>query len=322
MKLSHSYSKRRIAFLKGYRKYFPFFICLAISFTFWLTREMGKTYNEQISVAVCYINVPKSKVLVSYVPEKILVTVESTGWGLWKYYFFSDSEITVDVGSYDERGISRLSTRDASFLNSLGNQFKVLDVYPNEVVFSYETMASKFVPVKTDVSITFGQQFELDGELQIQPDSVFVYGASKDLEKITSVQCESVEMKKVKEAFSVSVNVKPLANVSISEDQIVVSGKVAKFTEQSITVPIKLLNVPQDSSILVDLMKDKVTIAFLVPISRVEDYFPSDFEAVADFEKKTASGMVPVEIVRSPKFVRVIRQNPEMDGVISEILDR
>ncbi len=283
---------------------------------------MGKTYDEQITLNLRYVNLPKSKVLVSNVPNHLLVTVESTGWGLWNYYFFDGSEIVVDVDNYDQQGVTHVSTKDASFLSSLGSQLKVLDVYPNEIIFGYEAMDSKLVPVKADVDITFGQQYELDGELQVEPDSVFVYGTQKDLDNIQYVYCESVELKKVKEAFSVSVKVKPLTNVTVSNDKVTISGKVAKFTEQSISVPIKLLNVPQDSSVLVDLMKDKVSIAFLIPISRVEDYYPSDFEAVADYEKRTASGMVPVEIVRYPKFVRLIRQNPEMDGIIAEVLEK
>ncbi len=322
MKLSHSYSKRHITLLKGYRKYFPFFVCLLISFAFWFTREMGKTYEEQISVAVRYINLPKSKVLVSDVPQKLLVTVESTGWGLWNYYFFYDSEIVVDVDSYDQLGVTRFSTKDASIMSSLAAQLKVLEVYPAEIVFGYEAVGSKYVPVKTNVDITFGQQYELDGALVVEPDSVYVYGTQKDLANITFVQCEHLELKKVKSDFSESVGVKSIPNVQVSNDKISVSGKVAKFTEQSISVPIKLLNVPQDSSVLVDLMKDKVSIAFLVPITRVEDYFPSDFEAIADYDKRTPSGMVPVEIVRYPKFVRLIRQNPEMDGIIAEIIDK
>ena len=79
-------------------------------------------------------------------------------------------------------------------------------------------------------------------------------------------------------------------------------------------MPIKLMNAPD---IAVDLMNDKVTLTFIIGISKVQAYNPSDFEAIADFEKMSEKGLVPVEIVRQPEFVHIVHQEPVNDAIIT-----
>lgn len=316
MKQTHSYSKRQIAFIKGYRRYFPFIVCLAISTILWFTREMGKDYEKQLSIKLRFENLPKSKALVSTMPSKLLVTVQSTGWGLLRQYIMGEDCIVIDVSALDEKGVTQFSTKESSLFSNFGTQLHVVEVYPSEITFRYEPVASKRVPVKTDISITFARQYELDGDIVVSPDTITIYGASATLDKISEVECESLELKKMKDSFAKSLKISPINNVDFSTSKVKISGKIEKFTEQSISIPIKLLNVPTDSSVVVDLMRDKVVVQFLIPINRVEDYFPSDFEAVADYEKQSANGMLPVEIVRFPQFARIIQQSMQSVGVI------
>lgn len=315
--MKHSPLKR--TFFKGMRDYMPFILCVVISAALWLTREMGKTYEEQITIPVVYENVPKSLVLVSEMPDKLNVFVEAPGWGLLSFYLWGADQLKVDVSDIVKSNYSHISTKDAKVLEDLGTQLKVLDVYPTEIQFSFEKVNTKRVAVKHSVSLSYAQQYELDGTITVSPDSVSVYGAKKYIDTIRFVYAKPLVKKKLRNSFSDVVELVSIPNVSLSEDKVTVSGAVEKFTEQTITVPIKLLNMPQNG-VAVDLMTEKVTITFLVGMSKVQSYYPSDFEAVADFEKRTDSGSIPVEIVRYPQYVRIINQNPMSDGVITNFM--
>ena len=76
-----------------------------------------------------------------------------------------------------------------------------------------------------------------------------------------------------------------------------------------------------DPDIAVDLMNDKVTLTFIIGISKVQAYNPSDFEAIADFEKISEKGLVPVEIVRQPEFVHIVHQEPVNDAIITNYIE-
>ena len=181
-------------------------------------------------------------------------------------------------------------------LAGLGEQLKVLDVYPAEINFSFEKVNSKVVPVKTNVSLSFMQQYELDGDITVFPDSIKVYGAKKSIDTIHAVYSKPLEKKKLRNPFSDKVELIPIRNVVFSNESVEISGEVEKFTEQTISIPIKLLNVPNGQ--VVDLMTEKVSLTFLIGMSKVQSYYPSDFEAIVDFEKLAANGSVPIEIVR------------------------
>lgn len=300
---------------KGIRKYIPFIFCFIIASVLWFTREMGKTYEEQIEISVFYENVPKALVIVSEVPKTLTFSVEGTGWGILYHYIFGKEEIKVDVSDIVASNYLKLNTKDPRILSSISDLLKVIDVYPKEISFGFETINSKKVPVKTDVTLEFVQQYEKEGDLQIIPDSVYVYGSKKVLSGITEVVAQPFTKKKIRESFEGKIALEPIPNVIFSDDSVTIQAVVEKFTEQTVSIPVKLLNVPE--GIVVDLMDDKVSLTFLIGMSKVQSYYSSDFEAVADFEKRSVNGTIPIEIVRAPQFVRIINQNPINDGVIT-----
>ena len=188
-------------------------------------------------------------------------------------------------------------------------------MYPSEIHFSFEKVNFKKVPVKTSLALSFAQQYELEGDVLVEPDTIVVFGAKQTIDTIQCVYANLLEKKKLRESFSESVELAPMKNVEYSNDVVTISGQVEKFTEQTISIPIKLMNVP--SGKVIDLMTEKVSITFLIGMSKVQNYYPTDFEAIVDFEKIAPNGSVPIEIVRYPKFVRIVNQNPISDGVIT-----
>ena len=297
------------------RDYVPFIICAFCSAALWITREMGKTYEERLTIPITYNNVPKSLVLVSEFPDNLMVSVEATGWVILTHYLFGVDELTLDISKIVGSNYSHISTKDPMVLSALGVQLKVLDVYPSEIHFSFEKVNFKKVPVKTSLALSFAQQYELEGDVLVEPDTIVVFGAKQTIDTIQCVYANLLEKKKLRESFSESVELAPMKNVEYSNDVVTISGQVEKFTEQTISIPIKLMNVP--SGKVIDLMTEKVSITFLIGMSKVQNYYPTDFEAIVDFEKIASNGSVPIEIVRYPKFVRIVNQNPISDGVIT-----
>ena len=297
------------------RDYVPFIICAFCSAALWITREMGKTYEERLTIPITYNNVPKSLVLVSEFPDNLMVSVEATGWGILTHYVFGVDEITLDISKIVNSNYSHISTKDPMVLSELGVQLKVLDVYPTEIHFSFEKVNFKKVPVKTSLALSFAQQYELEGDVLVEPDTIVVFGSKQTIDTIQYVCANQLEKKKLHESFSENVALVPMKNVEYSNDVVTISGQVEKFTEQTISIPIKLMNVPNGK--VVDLMTEKVSITFLIGMSKVQNYYPTDFEAIVDFEKITPNGSVPIEIVRYPNFVRIVNQNPINDGVIT-----
>ena len=320
MNQGHKYSSWQISIMRSQRKYLPFFVCLGIAATLWFTRKMGQNYEERLTMPVVYENIPISLSLVSKVPSTITIIVESSGWGLLKYYIFEDQSLKVDVGTLEEANTLHIETKNPTFLASLGEQLQVLDVFPKEITFAFEPIHSKKVPIKTAIDISYMQQYMLNGDIVISPDSIILYGSHAELDTITTVVSEPLQMKGVKESFSENLTINPIHNVRMNSTYTTVKGEVEKFTEQTISIPIKFLNAPSNG-VAVDLMIDKVSITYLIGLSNVSKCYPSDFEAVVDYEKLSKNGTIPIEIVRFPQYVRIVQQNPINDGIIVNYID-
>ena len=101
------------------RDYVPFIICAFCSAALWITREMGKTYEERLTIPITYNNVPKSLVLVSEFPDNLMVSVEATGWGILTHYLFGVDELTLDISKIVGSNYSHISTKDPMVLSAL-----------------------------------------------------------------------------------------------------------------------------------------------------------------------------------------------------------
>lgn len=317
---SQRYTKQQIAMLKGIRAYVPFFVCIFISAVLWVTREMGKTYQENVTLSMNYVNMPKSLSLISQIPSQLTITVESTGWGLMKHYLFDTKKIDIDISEIESANIAALNTKDERIVSYLGDQLKVMDVYPSEITFYFEKIHSKKVPVVVPMSITYERQYEANGEIVVSPDTITIYGSHAMIDTITRVTTEQYTKKKQKESFRDSLDLIPIANVAFSSEKVVVSADVEKFTEQTVVIPITLINAPTDG-LSIQLLRDKVSVSFLVGLSNAQSYFPTDFEAVADYQQQSSMGVIPVEIIRYPQFVRIVRQDVSSVGIVTDFID-
>lgn len=306
--------------MKGIRAYVPFIVCILIAAVLWVTREMGKTYQEKLSVSLNYVNMPKSLSIISQIPYELNVVVESTGWGLVKHYLFDEKKISIDVSEIENANIAALDTKDERIISHLGEQLKILEIFPEEITFYFEKIHSKKVPVYVPMSITYEQQYEANGKVVVEPDSIIVYGSQSVIDTIKNVQTELFVKKKQKESFADSISLIPKKNVSYSSEKVVVSAQVEKFTEQTVVIPITLINAPADK-VAIHLLREKVSISFLVGLSNAQTYFPTDFEAVADYQQQTSLGVIPVEIIRYPEFVRIVRQDVTSVGVVTDFIN-
>lgn len=319
MKQSQKYSHRQLMMLKGVRNSLPFILCLFVSAGLWFTRELGKTYTENIDVRVTYSNSPKSQTLVSQVPSTIRYTVEGPGWGLLKHYIFKDN-VQIDLSEIAQKAVQTVSTEDEMFTNLFGEHLKIQTANPESIDFVFEDIHSKKVPVRVPLKLSYEQQYELSDPVSLSPDSVFVYGSSSLIDTMTYVKTVALEKHKISESFSVVLPLIVSNDITTSVDEVTVEAHVEKFTEQSIELPIRLINVPEAERLVLDMMHNTVSLSFLIGISKVQTCFPTDFEVVADYQKQMSNGMIPVEIVRSPDYVRIVHQDISSVSVILDYI--
>jgi hypothetical protein len=77
---------------------------------------------------------------------------------------------------------------------------------------------------------------------------------------------------------------------------------VEKFTEKTLTIPIKALNLPGD--LLLRTFPGFITVSTMVSVSDYNKVTPDLFRAVVDYnDVLSGSGKLKVNLVQSPAFI-------------------
>lgn len=307
------------------RKYLIFLVFFGLASLLWFLNALGKQYDTTISIQIEYQNIPLTKALLCDVPQKIDIDVNASGYSLIKYFVSSRKKrIVVNIGKFLANNFEWRNTlyipinSNNDILGRFDNSIKIRKVTPDTIVFKFADISSKKVIVKPIVAISFEQQYELQNPISVNPEYVMIYGAKQILDKIDTVFTVLLEKDKVYESFSQNISLQKISNVNYSYYSCVMRINVEKFTEQTFSIPIVPIHVPD--SLVIDLMKEHVSYTFLVGLSKSKYCKISDFKAIADYDKlDVKTGNIPVEIIKKPNFVRFVKQDPLKIGYIIDM---
>lgn len=287
---------------------FGFFLLL--SFLFLVIAKLSKTYTETIAFHVKYDNVPEQHSISPDHDSIIKVRVKSYGFNLIAHNFFKHS-ITIDFNKevrksgqkyiWDtKKGVSKIDSQ-------IGSKIDILSIQPDSLIFPYQIMTVKTIPVRLDSEISYAAGYDILDSLQITPDSIKVIGPKNIVEKISRIRTAKLTLKDVN--TSINEEVKLIVNesfedVKLSKSKVKVNGTVEKFTEGSFDVPVNIINLPSDTKI--NYFPKTILVSYYVSLENYKKIKALDFKIVCDYaavKNNDRSFFIP-QLVTKPELVK------------------
>lgn len=290
---------------------FAFFLLL--SFLFLVITKLSKSYTETIRFHVTYKNVPEQYSISPKRDSIINVKVNAYGFNLLWHNFFRhaltvdfDHEVKMNGTKYiwdTSNGLSKINAQ-------LGSSLDVLSIQPDSLVFPFEIMTVKTVPVKLVSDITYASGYDILDSLKIKPDSVKVIGPKNLVEKISKIKTQELKLKDVTDSFDTQVELeldKPSKSIKLSKTEVRVFGTVEKFTEGSFEVPVSVINLPPD--IKINYFPKTVLVSYYVSLEHYKEVRALDFKVVCDYNdlKDLDRTFFVPKIVTMPELVKSAR---------------
>lgn len=226
--------------------------CFLLSAGLWLIHNLSQDYVSMVSVPI---------IAESNIAGR---TQKST----------SDATITAQVGASGFRHATMSKARrkpitvyiePEAFYPDEGDYFRInnseLFKYASKIfgegvtVESFVTESSKFlfprvnskkVPVAKVHTVSFDEQYTATSEMQLVPDSVYVYGEASRLENIEMIRTRPIKLLNLKSNANGKVRLDIPVGIRLSDDEVVYSLEVSRFVELSETVDIEVRNVPSN----------------------------------------------------------------------------
>jgi hypothetical protein len=300
---------------------FVFFI--ALSGIFWLSMTLNETYEQEFSIPVTVVGVPKNVVLTSEETDTIRMTIRDKGITL-AAYMYGDmlKNVKINFKPYAHNngtGIVTTSELQKIVYQHLVSSSKIISTKPDKLEFFYNYGANKRVPVRWTGRV-IPEDLYFISRVKYYPDSVDVYASQALLDSISVVYSEHLNYVNFRDTLVVNANLGKIKGVKMVPDHIKMEFFTDVLTEEKLDgIPVEGINMPPGKILRTFPMK--VTVSFVTGVSVYRSLKPEDFTIVADYDEIAAnpSEKCRIYIKKSPPGISRVHLNiNEVDYLIEE----
>lgn len=265
-----------------------FLVFLFFSTLVWFVNKLSNNFNGAAVFDLNYTNIPENLVLVNASHDQLGVKLDALG-----FHFLgmsvSNKKVQIDISKTYKKGnefyISKIDF-EKQIEKQLPSSMKLDEVMTDTLFFNFQEVIIKKVPVEPDVRINLAQNYLLDGGLLIEPDSITIKGPKSQIDTIDYIKSSKIDLTKLTSDFSEITTIiksEALSKTIFSNESVIVSGKVSKFSEKKVSLKIEILNVPIDVSI--QTFPEYVDVICLGTLETLKELDISDFQVVADYQE-------------------------------------
>ena len=278
------YSIRNFLFSNMNKQFLIFIFFLILSAAFWLFMTLNEVYENEIKMPIQVINVPKNVVLTSPTVDTVRVTVRDRGWVIMSYLYGEKKRMArINFKSYDRGnggGIVSSSDLRRAVEQQLESSSTVLVLKPEKLEFFYNNGERKRVPVRYTGRV-IPEELYFISQVEYSPDSVDIYASQEKLDSIKSIQTEQLNYVGFRDTLYVNCRLVHPSDVKVVPEHIRIGFFTDVLTEESISVPIKCVNLPAGK--VLRTFPAKMRVNFVVGVSELRNMRPEDFQVVADY---------------------------------------
>jgi hypothetical protein len=294
-----------------------FLLCAGLA---WFISNLSEQYSSTTLFNLEYRNVPDSLLFKESSKKQLEVKLFTSGFQFLRFNF-NRKEVVIDLSKVKREGNSYYLSQEeirGQIGRQLSGSITLLEIDDREpLYFDLYRKHFKTVPIIPNVDLEFVQNHILEGEMSINPSMVTLSGPKNEIDSVEEVRTIKRALKKIATNFSFEVGLMrsdKLKNTQYSVNKVLLSGKVSKFSEKMLEVPVEVINLPKDWNI--KIFPNKVSLLCKAKIDILKGLDSSDFRVIADFGMVKDSGnpILPLELKKKPEDmydVKLIEQEVE-----------
>ena len=299
---------------------FVFFVLLALIYS--MLSKLTSNYTKTIVFVVKPVDVPSDQVVLDQSIDSIGLELEGYGYNLAKYYIDQPIiEISLNDLNKVKSKYQWTKQRNFSDLQSKFNKsVRLVSSSVDQINFIIEQYESKKVPVELKLELDYKSGFDSFYEYKLSKDSIMITGPNSLIDTINVIQTHKLVLNQIDSEINTKIRIRSPENSNIiySDTEIDFQLKVEKFTEESIKVPITIVNI--DDNMKINYYPKVVSVLYRVSIKDYKVVNPMDFRVECDLNRINKDNSVLISsITKKPSNVKKCRiENNQIQYVIIE----
>ena len=279
-----------------------FLVCSSL---IWFINNLSESYINNATFDFKFINVPDSLLLTKASKKEVDVKVEATGFQFLGFNL-KNKEVKIDLSTASQKA-GKYYIVQSVYRKQIDKQLRsmtLIEIDRDTLFFEFTQVRTKKVQVKSRVNINLSQNYILDGPLKIEPSMVTIKGPKSSIDTINSVNTLKMDFPEETSNFTHKVELfknPELENTTYSNSTVFIYGKVARFSEKLIDVPIKVINLPAGYEIRT--FPDAVSVLCRAKLDNLKNLDSTGFEVVADYNSisDNTSKTIILELLKIPE---------------------
>lgn len=289
----------------------------------WFINNLSGTYTSNVIFDLKYVNTPENLLLTNSSKQKVDVKLEAMGFQFLAFNFVTKS-VKIDVSTVKENENKFFIPQDTykrQIEKQLSNSMKLLDIDTDTIFFDFQEIVSKEIPVQARIKVNLAQNYLLDGDLDIEPKVVEIKGPKNEIDSIKIAKTLPLDLDGISSDFSQKISLyksEALLNTTFSSLNVVVSGKVSRFSERIIKVPVRVMNLPEGMNM--KTFPDEVSILCKAKVDVLKTLESSNFQITVDYKSiHNGTKKLALKLSKKPKNLHSITMD---DKEVTYILKR
>ena len=313
MKTAQKISKLKLI---NNRKFKVFLFFLVLTSIIWLLIALSKTYTTTALFKVEYEGLPIDKVLQNKPVSELELSINAPGFTLLRYKV-KKHKITFNLNtlrSNKQRDFLLPNAQLSNLNKQVIGETKVLDVLIDTLFLDLGRNVSKKVAVLPKIDVNFKLGYNFIEDLIIKPDSVLITGPEKQLDLIHGISTIPVELNEVYETIETKLKlVLPSnhENLMLSTASVAVLGRVDKFTEGVLKIPVQVINEPEN--IKINPFPKEIEIIYRVALTHFNKINQNSVSVVFDYNQyknDTLTQYLTPVIKQKSEHIQSLKMNP------------
>ncbi len=293
--------------------WYRLFLCIIIAGFIWTFQALNKdSYNSTIKFPLLINYERKDVIALEEPPKFISVQVSGSGWRLLqKTLGFGIIPLQIDIE--DPTQVKYFTAK--SLMPNIVQQLSDVNVdfiAEDSIYLNYDSVASKKIVLFIDSArIPLFKNHRIASPIRISPDSLFITGAASSVRN----QPDSFEIHLNENILNdnydeqTDISYEPPKKVSFSPKDVQVKFEVDLYFQKTITVPIRTINFPEDSSTY--LARQLAVVEYDVRRANEMLTLPDSLFILADYKTRNKSDSTIQPVFFPPSFMENVRIIPE-----------
>ncbi len=286
------------------RKVKVFFLFLLCSLFAWTLSQLSENYDSRANFELQFFNLPDSLLLDDTQSLDIDLKLNTSGFKFFGYGL-SKRKLRVDVTEIekDNQGyyLSE-SVLKPQFEKQFSNNVSLIELGKRRIYVPLYEVITKEVPISPNITLDLEPNYILEGALEIDPPMALLKGPLEEIESLGKIPTSPHVFEGITTSFTKTLAIeKPqaLTNTVLLTKDVVIKGKVVRFSEKEFTVTVNTRNEPEGYKIRT--FPKEVQLICKASVENLRSMEPTDFLVVVDYDTATSGkNTLPLVVMRTP----------------------